>query len=86
MTFGSSRLLGGINLAPTMIGMFAFSQVIKKVYNAQRPDAVAQDFTRQSYPWKQLFSYWKVLLKSILIGTGSARPGYGTVAGGFCIL
>lgn len=30
MTFGSSRLIGGINLAPTMIGMFAFSQVIKK--------------------------------------------------------
>lgn len=78
MTFGSSRLIGGINLAPTMIGMFAFSQVIKKVYNAQRPDAVAQDFTKQSYPWKELFSHWKVMMKSILIGTGiGAIPGTG---------
>lgn len=78
MTFGSSRLLGGINLAPTMIGMFAFSQVIKKVFYAQRPDAAAQDFTKQTYPWRKLLTHWKVLLKSILIGTGiGAIPGTG---------
>lgn len=78
MTFGIGALRGGINLAPTMIGVFAFSQVIKKVYQAGRPDSTAQDFTRQTYPWRSLFSHWKMLLKSTLLGTGiGAIPGTG---------
>ncbi len=78
MTFGIGALRGGINLAPTMIGVFAFSQVIKKVFQAGQPDSTAQDFTRQTYPWRSLFSHWKMLLKSILLGTGiGAIPGTG---------
>ena len=78
MTFGIGQLRGGINLAPTMIGVFAFSQVIKKVYNAGKSDSTAQDFTKQTYPWKSLFSHWKTLIKSILLGTGiGAIPGTG---------
>lgn len=78
MTFGIGALRGGINLAPTMIGVFAFSQVIKKVYQAGRPDSTAQDFTRQTYPWRSLFTHWKTLLKSTLLGTGiGAIPGTG---------
>lgn len=84
LTFGSRNLLGGLNLAPTMIGIFAFSQVIKKVYNADKPDATAQDFTKQCYPWKELFKHWKTLLKSTLIGTGiGAIPGTGPALAAF---
>lgn len=84
LTFESRYLAGGINLAPTMIGTFAFSQVIKKVFNANASDSTVQDFAKQTYPWKELFSHWKILLKSTLIGTGiGAIPGTGPALAAF---
>ena len=84
LSFGVSQLQGGINLAPTMIGIFAFSQVIKKVYNSHAKDSTVQDFKKQTYPWKELLSHWKTLIKSTLIGTGiGAIPGTGPALAAF---
>jgi len=84
LTFGWEVLEPGVSQVPAMIGVFAFSQVIKKVFNAQGREATAQDFTKQTYPWRSLFGHWKVLIRSVLIGTGiGAIPGTGPALASF---
>ena len=84
MTFGVSRLKAGIQLVPSMIGIFAFSQVLQKVFEADKPADKAKDYSRDTVSWKELFSHWRTILRSTSIGTIiGAIPGTGPALAAF---
>jgi putative tricarboxylic transport membrane protein len=78
-TFGCMDLFEGPNFIPTLIGLFALSEVFKGVENIVKQDKVESKIN-QFFPSKaDIKTSWKVILKSSILGTfiGSI-PGAGS--------
>ncbi len=74
MTFGKVELLSGVPFIPIMIGAFALAEVLKQVMTnitQMSKDEIAQvkNVNLETTKLSELFSYYKTLFKSSLIGT-----------------
>jgi putative tricarboxylic transport membrane protein len=80
LTFRNPSLIGGISLLPALIGLFAISQVFEDVQSllGDEPIHEMQKVTGARFRFKEVFSKWRLVLLSALIGTGvGALPGAG---------
>lgn len=79
-TFGNVDLLSGINFIPTMIGMFAVSELLRGAVTMEKggfmiQQAVGNMFTGVGAVWRK---YWKNFIRGSVIGTViGALPGAG---------
>lgn len=79
-TFGNVELLAGISLIPTMIGMFAISEILRWVTSSRSLETavvpqVGNVFRGQL---RLVRHYWRGTLRSAVVGTGiGALPGAG---------
>jgi len=79
-TFGNVNLLGGIEFIPTMIGLFAVSEVLRGVLRrpGSRPDAPAATGPLFAGVGGVLRRYWRNVLRGSAFGTLiGALPGAG---------
>jgi len=79
-TFGSVELMGGISLIPTMIGMFAVSEVLRWVTSSRTVQELGARQVGNVFEGQLALMrrYWRSTLRSAIIGTGiGALPGAG---------
>ncbi|MBN2657606.1 MAG: tripartite tricarboxylate transporter permease [Spirochaetales bacterium] len=78
-TFGQMDLFEGPAFIPTLIGLFAFSEVFKGVETIVEKQQVVSKLTRFLPEWKDIKASWIDILKSSILGTfiGSI-PGAGS--------
>jgi putative tricarboxylic transport membrane protein len=79
-TFGQPSLLGGIDLLPALIGLFAISTVFDDVQAlfSDKTEKVVQKVKGAHFRVGEVFSRWRLVLVSAIIGTGvGALPGAG---------
>ncbi|MDD5076305.1 MAG: tripartite tricarboxylate transporter permease, partial [Sphaerochaetaceae bacterium] len=75
--FGIFELSGGIRLIPAMVGAFGFAEVIMMMKH-QTVEIIKSDIKRVVPRPKEVFKYWKTIIRSGLIGTFiGAIPGVG---------
>ena len=82
LMFGNYRLMGGLKVSTCMLGAYALTQVLfmtKKEYSARRSGEINQiNYVKSTLRIRDIFKYWKTLLRSSLIGTViGAIPGTG---------
>ncbi len=76
-SYGSVNLSGGINLIPAMVGVFGFAEIITVMKNPAM-EVINTEIDRVIPRPKEIFKYWKTILRSGLIGTFvGAIPGVG---------
>ncbi|MBC7332596.1 MAG: tripartite tricarboxylate transporter permease [Synergistetes bacterium] len=76
-SFGSTSLLGGINLVAALIGLFGFSEVLTQV-SQRNLGAIAEEITGERVCFREILKHWRLSLQSALIGTFvGALPGVG---------
>ncbi|MGD9821936.1 MAG: tripartite tricarboxylate transporter permease [Aminobacteriaceae bacterium] len=76
-TFGQLQLMGGLSLIPVLVGAYGVGEIIEVM---QRPrDYTVRTKVRQVIPpLRDLFRYWKTILRSGIIGVlVGAIPGVG---------
>lgn len=78
-TYGSMDLFEGPAFIPTLIGLFAFSEVFKGVETITSKQRVENKLNRLFPEWKDIKASWRDILKSSIMGTfiGSI-PGAGS--------
>ena len=79
-TFGSAELTGGLTLIPIMIGMFAFSEILRNVAAMDRPWEMAQARIGNVFHgmWTLARRYPMSILRGSALGTAiGALPGAG---------
>jgi putative tricarboxylic transport membrane protein len=78
-TYGSMDLFEGPAFIPTLIGLFAFSEVFKGVETITSKQKVENKLNRLFPEWKDIKASWRDILKSSIMGTfiGSI-PGAGS--------
>ncbi len=79
-TFGNVELLAGISLIPTMIGMFAISEILRWVTSSRSLETATVPQVGNVFRGQlQLVRhYWQGTLRSAVVGTGiGALPGAG---------
>ncbi len=79
-TFGNAELTGGLTLIPIMIGMFAFSEIIRNVAAMDRPWEMAQAKIGNVFHgmWTLTRRYPMSILRGSALGTAiGALPGAG---------
>jgi len=79
-TFGSAELTGGLTLIPIMIGMFAFSEILRNVAAMERPWEMAQAKIGNVFRgmWTLARRYPMSILRGSALGTAiGALPGAG---------
>ncbi|UYF99596.1 tripartite tricarboxylate transporter permease [Halomonas sp. GD1P12] len=82
LTFGQMSLLTGVSLLAVIVGLFAFSQLLKDTEFLSRNDTgdkkVDSGLDRAFPRFREVLGNWKLLGASSLIGTGTgAVPGAG---------
>ena len=78
-TFGMMDLLEGPAFIPTLIGLFAFSEVFKGVENIVTQKQIVSKITRAFPSYADIRIIWKDVLKSSVLGTFiGAIPGAGS--------
>ncbi|WP_165855779.1 tripartite tricarboxylate transporter permease [Marinobacter sp. JSM 1782161] len=80
LTAGIPDLVGGVDLMPALIGLFALSQIISDVTNlSPQSQSGARVRVNNAYPrFRETFRHWKVWSSSSLIGSlVGAIPGAG---------
>lgn len=86
-TWGSSMLLGGINLIPVMIGMFAVSEVLKQTISYKKLDTSEMDAQKtktQFASFKEIMSYKWTFFRGSVVGTLiGILPGAGATVASF---
>lgn len=84
-TFGSTSLLGGIDIIPALIGLFAITEIMSKARDVNRPLGNVQTFQNEKkQSFFDVFRYKATLLKSSMIGTFiGAVPGTGAAIASF---
>jgi len=76
-SFGSTELSGGISLIPAMVGAFGFAEIIT-VMRFTKFEVVKTKIGRVMPKWRDVFKYWKTIIRSGLVGTFiGAIPGVG---------
>ena len=84
LTFGFHQLVGGINLIPVLIGVFAMSEILHKVKDINRPIELTGGYKNQKLPKGAIKSCLGAILKASGIGTFiGAVPGTGPVIAAF---
>ncbi|MGY4688190.1 tripartite tricarboxylate transporter permease [Salibacterium sp. K-3] len=84
-SFGNDELIGGINLIPALIGLFAISEIINKSQTAHiRSNEEVSNVKKAASSIRSFFKHFKTILKSSAIGTfiGSI-PGTGPAIASF---
>jgi len=88
-TFGNINMLSGVTLIPTLVGMFAVSEILVEYSNFCHPSNegsstdIPQD-KNSHLSLKEFFSYWRTLIRSSLIGVFiGALPGSGASTASF---
>ena len=79
-TFGSAELTGGLTLIPIMIGMFAFSEILRNVAAMERPWEMTQAKIGNVFRgmWTLARRYPMSILRGSALGTAiGALPGAG---------
>ncbi|MDH3319879.1 MAG: tripartite tricarboxylate transporter permease [Betaproteobacteria bacterium] len=79
-TFGNAELTGGLTLIPIMIGMFAFSEILRNVAAMERPWEMAQANIGNVFHgmWALTRRYPMSVLRGSALGTAiGALPGAG---------
>jgi TctA family transporter len=79
-TFGNADLLGGIGLIPTMIGMFAVSEIMRYVVDTQPQGTIVEAPIGNVFKgmWRLAVKYPKQILRGSALGTlVGALPGAG---------
>lgn len=87
-TFGSINMLSGISLIPTLVGLFAISELYmeydKFLKGSEHHAAEKLPQTKEHLSAKQFFSYWWTLLRSSLVGVFiGALPGSGAATASY---
>jgi putative tricarboxylic transport membrane protein len=84
-TFGIGQLWGGISMIPAMVGLFAVSELLVKIYSgpsSKEIEAIA--YKKENLPVKDFFSHIMLLIKSSTIGSFiGAVPGTGASIAAF---
>ncbi len=79
-TFGNVDLLGGVDLIPMMVGMFAISEILRFVVNMDPPAAIATENIGNVFKgmWGLLLKYPWPLVRGSALGTIiGIQPGSG---------
>ena len=79
-TFGNVELMAGVSLIPTMIGMFAVSEILRWVTSSRSIQAVGVRQVGNVFSGQLALMrrYWRSTLRSAIVGTGiGALPGAG---------
>ncbi len=84
-TFDVTQLLGGIDIIPALIGLFAITEIMNKAKNVNQPIAAAVKFDqKETYKFIELFKNKLLLLKSSILGVFiGAIPGTGAAIASF---
>ncbi len=84
LTFGIIYLMGGINLIPMMIGLFAIAEILEKARTINLPLEMIGEYRSQKLPKGSILKSLKTILKSAAIGTFiGAVPGTGATIASF---
>jgi putative tricarboxylic transport membrane protein len=76
-SFGNINLASGIALIPAMVGAFGFAEIIS-VMRHTKFEVVKTEIHRIFPPFKEVFKYWKTIIRSGILGTFiGAIPGVG---------
>lgn len=88
-TFGNINMLSGVTLIPTLVGMFAMSEIFVEYSNFRHSKGkgtsteIPQD-KNSHLSLREFFSYWRTLIRSSLIGVFiGALPGSGASTASF---
>lgn len=88
-TFGNIKMMSGVTLIPTLVGLFALSEIYVEYSNWRRQIKTdGKESVRQEkgshLPLKEFFAYWPTLIKGSLIGVFiGALPGSGSSTAAF---
>jgi putative tricarboxylic transport membrane protein len=83
-TFGTDYFLSGINIIPALIGLFAISEIMNKVYVGDVEKQGKIDFKNERMTWKEFKSTFVDMIKGSAIGTIiGAIPGTGATIASF---
>ena len=87
--FGNINMMSGVTLIPTLVGLFALSEIYVEYSNFLHPKkdtqnaAVKQD-AKSHLPFKEFIRHWFMMLKSSIIGVFiGALPGSGAATAAF---
>jgi putative tricarboxylic transport membrane protein len=76
-TFGSRDLAGGLSLVPALVGAFGFAELLM-VMRERRPPVRLSPVDSVVPKLKDIFRYWRTIVRSGCIGTGiGIIPGVG---------
>ena len=82
--FGNSYLLSGFSAAVVMLGVFAISEVLDKSRQGVADAKVDSTYAKATIKYREIFSYWKTMLRSAIYGIGiGAIPGTGGAISAF---
>jgi putative tricarboxylic transport membrane protein len=82
--FGSNYFISGINIIPALIGLFAISEILNKVYTGDTNKIEKVDFVKEHMTFKEFKSSFIDMIKSSAIGTFiGAIPGTGATIASF---
>lgn len=83
-TFGNVNLTAGISQIPVLIGLFAITEIMKKVRDIHAPIGETVAVQEEKIHFSDVLRYWKTLLKSSGIGVFiGAVPGTGAAISSF---
>lgn len=83
-TFGRSELYPGLTTAAVMLGVFAISEVLFKSHSREETVTEAAEAKKATLKLKDIFRYWKTLIRASLFGVGiGAVPGTGGAIAAF---
>ncbi len=84
LTFGSLRVASGIEFVPTLIGLFAFSQILTSLFDINKPAGDVNTFSKSTFSWFDIIKNWFCVIRSALIGSFvGAIPGTGAAIASF---
>ncbi len=82
-TFGWPPLWDGVAFVPTMLGLFAITEVLIIIESGAKSRLIkGAAFSTERMPWREIRGLWKCMLRSGVIGTVvGIIPGAGAVMG-----
>jgi len=84
LTFNHRYLVGGLQLIPVLIGLFAISELVRKVEKRDFAVSDVAEFSKESLTPKEMLESFVTIIKSSIIGTIiGAIPGTGAAIASF---
>lgn len=83
-TFGNVNLTAGIGQIPLLIGLFAITEIMKKVRDLNKPVGETIAVHKEKLSFMDVLRHWKTLIKSSIVGVFiGAVPGTGAAISSF---